>query len=252
MAHTKSPPKALMSGSVQQLATAANNIRKDPDGLGAMMAPVGYGPAKLDILTALYAEGSTSMSDQVEATGVLREKTAALNRAEATVRQAVVTLASACRHEFADQPEELAKLLVAQRVPDQVAPLITYGVTLFDNASSDQATASRLAADFGYTPERFTGERAKVDGVIGAVRDQKEAKGAAQLATARQNAVIAKVRRELSALRAMARQALKDEPQMLEKLGITVRNTPTAAQRAAGKKAAATRKANKAKEPVGV
>ncbi|MFI5166987.1 MAG: hypothetical protein ACHQQS_10230 [Thermoanaerobaculales bacterium] len=51
----------------------------------------------------------------------------------------------------------------------------------------------------------------------------------------------------MSALRSMAKQALRDQPQLLEKIGITIRTARTSKQRNAGKKAAATRKAKSEK-----
>jgi len=78
------------------------------------------------------------------------------------------------------------------------------------------------------------------------------AKGAAQQATAEQRAAMAGLRHEMRDFRRIAKVALKSHPQLLEKLGIMVRVARTAAQRGAGKKAAATRKARKDKpQPVG-
>ena len=74
---------------------------------------------------------------------------------------------------------------------------------------------------------------------------QEAAKGAAQQATAEQTAAMDALDEEMRAFRRIAKVALKDAPQLLEKLGIPVRSTRTEAQRHAGAKAAATRKAKK-------
>jgi len=113
--------------------------------------------------------------------------------------------------------------------------------------AANPAIATRLAADYDYTPERLAAERATVDDLIAAYRQQEAAKGAAEQPTAEQDAAMDAFRAEMSALRAMAKQASREQPQLLEKIGILYRTSPTPKQRKAGKKAAATRKAKKQK-----
>jgi hypothetical protein len=122
---------------------------------------------------------------------------------------------------------------------------ITMALALFDNAAGTPAIAQRLAR-FAYTPGRFASERGKIEALIEALRAQESAKGAPQTATAQRDAAMAALDDEMSTLRRIAKIALKHQPQLLEKLGIVQRATRTPAQRHAGQKAAATRKAKKA------
>ena len=244
MAPAKAAPKSRISQDVQALGIIVTNIRKNPE-IGEAMGTVGYGPLRLDVVHESYAGTSDLVSRQVSAVGAAREATAKLKLASRVARRAILTVVEACRHEFRAEPALLAKVGANQAVPKPVAQLTTMGLAVLTNAASDPAIAARLAANFGYTPERFASERESVDALIAARRNKEDAKGAAQQATADQKDAVTKLRRELSAIRGMARQALRDKPQLLEKLGITARTSKTAAQRGAGKKAATTRKAKK-------
>jgi len=71
------------------------------------------------------------------------------------------------------------------------------------------------------------------------------AKGSAQQATVDQDAALAKMNEWVAQYLKIAKVALRNKRQSLEKIGVTARTTKTAAQRAAPKKAAATRAAKK-------
>src|SRR5207247_6176027 len=82
---------------------------------------------------------------------------------------------------------------------------------------------------------------------------REAAKGAAQQATREQEAALQAVSDWVGQYTRIAKVALRDKKHLLEKLGIGVRMSKTAAQRAAPQKAAATRAARKqAPPPYGV
>ena len=75
------------------------------------------------------------------------------------------------------------------------------------------------------------------------------AKGAAQQATREQDATLKALNEWVGQYTRIAKVALRDKKHLLEKLGIGVRMSKTAAQRAAPQKAAATRAARKQAPP---
>ena len=106
--------------------------------------------------------------------------------------------------------------------------------------------SSGLLADFGYDADRLAAERAKIEAFDTANQAQEMAKGAAQQATQDQDAALAKMNEWVAQYLKIAKVALRGKKQLLEKIGVTARTSKTAAQKAAPKKAAATRAAKKA------
>ena len=74
---------------------------------------------------------------------------------------------------------------------------------------------------------------------------EQEAAFAAQQATREQEAALSALNDWTAQYLKIARVALRDKKQLLEKLGVAARTTKTKAQRGAAKKAAATRAAKK-------
>jgi hypothetical protein len=137
-------------------------------------------------------------------------------------------------------PADLTALGLAGKMPRGTAGFIAAGYALFDNAAS-----SGLLAGFGYDADRIAAERAKIEAFDAANQAQEAAKGSAQQATQDQDAALAKMNEWVAQYLKIAKVALRNKKQSLEKLGVLARTSKTAAQRAAPKKAAATRAAKK-------
>ena len=93
--------------------------------------------------------------------------------------------------------------------------------------------------------DKVAAERAKIAAFDATNQAQEAAKGAAQQATQDQEAALAAMNDWTAQYLKIAKVALRFKKQALEKIGVTARTTKTAAQRAAPKKAAATRAAKK-------
>ena len=89
-------------------------------------------------------------------------------------------------------------------------------------------------------------EQAVIDVLNQTYQAQVAAMGAAQQATREQAAALAALRRWIAQYLKIAKVALHDKPELIEKLGKVSRSAKTAGQRAAPQKAAATRAARKA------
>ena len=232
-------PKSAISERLSWASVALANAAE-----AEILARISVYGFNLDRLTegrGFQQRASEAVTRQVAAAGELRTATARLQRELGAAKAAYQGLARASRTAFKRSPDVLVTLGLVGAMPRTQASFITMSLALFDNAIGTPAVAEALGR-YGYTAERLAAERAKIVALIEARRAQGAANGAAQQATADQNAALAALEDEMSALRTMAKVALRDQPQLLEKLGIVQRSSRTAAQRAGAKKAASTRK----------
>jgi hypothetical protein len=121
---------------------------------------------------------------------------------------------------------------------------ITAANTLFDNVLKS-AEISAMLAGYGYDEKRLVRERAVIAAFEQACQAQVAAMGAAQQATRDQKAALTAQTRWLAQYLKIAKVALRDKPQLYEKLGGAARSCPTA-QRQAARTAAAARAAKPA------
>lgn len=83
-----------------------------------------------------------------------------------------------------------------------------------------------VIGEYGYTPEKLKEEAALIEQVTAKNLIQKKEMGEAQEATQNRDKKLDDLATRISGLRAVAKVALDDNPQMLEKLGILARTTP--------------------------
>jgi len=230
------PTKAHTTVAAQlnaaQLAIA--NSLADPE-IKAAVAQFGYPTAKLNKGKSLYEVALAAVNAQKSGKGAQKDTTAQLKAAQIDARDAYQALAKVAR--AALSKEEQAKLGLGKE-PRSTAGFIQAGYTLFDNAGEIAALA-----DFGYDAERIAAERAKIEAYDQANQTQEMAKGSAQQATQDQDAALAAMNDWVAQYVKIAKVALRGKKQLLEKIGVAARTAKTAAQKAAPKKAAATRAA---------
>ena len=228
-----------MKSAAQQLNAAqlaiANSLA-DPE-IKAAVAQFGFTTAKLNKGKALYDAALAAVNAQKSGKGAQKDTTAQLKAALTDARDAYQALAKVAR--AALSKEEQAKLGLGKE-PRGTAQFIAAGYTLFDNAGDVTALA-----DFGYDAERLAAERAKIEAYDQANQAQEMAKGSAQQATQDQDAALAAMSEWVAQYVKIAKVALRGKKQLLEKIGVLARTGKTAAQKAAPKKAAATRAAKK-------
>jgi len=216
---------------------AITNSQSDPE-IKAAVAQYGYTTAKLNAGKALYDTALASVNAQKSGKGDQKTATADLKAAEKSARDAYQAAAKVAR--AALSKEDLTTLGLMGKEPRGTAGFIQAGYTLFDNADE-----SGLLADFGYDEARITAERAKIEAFDTANQAQEMAKGVSQQAAQDQEAALKAMNDWVAQYLKIAKVALRGKKQSLEKIGVTARTTKTAAQRAAPKKAAATRAAKK-------
>jgi len=235
-----SRPKQGIAQRLNAAQLAIVNSLSHPE-IQELVAQFGYPAAKLEAGRALYESALGAVNASTAASGGQQASTQALAHAEKSARDAYQSLAKVARAVFGKDKAQLTALGLNGSAPKDTAGFIAAAYTLFDNAGSAPL------AEYGYNPDRLQNERAKVAAYDEANQGQESAKGAAQQATREQDSALQALDEWTAQYLKIAKVALRDKKQLLEKIGVTARTSKTAAQRAAPKKSAATRAAKKVK-----
>ena len=236
-------PKNAISERLTFANIAISNALSDSQ-IGILLGEYGYQTQKLSEGKVLCEAADAAVKRQVANHGDQKDSTARVLSAEKTARTAYQNLAQVARAAFARDKAKLAVLGLDNPMPKSLPLFITMATALFDNASHT-AEITDILASYGYTVEKLSKERGKIVELTAANQAQESAKGAAQQATYEQNKAMEAIDYWMSAFVKVAKVALREQPQLLEKLGILKRGGKTAAQRQAPSKAAATRAAKK-------
>ena len=235
-----SRPKQSIAQQLNTGQLAIGNSLSDPE-IQSLVAQFGYPAVKLNEGKALYDCALSAVNAEKSAAGAQQESTRVLEQAETSAREAYQALAKVARAVFGKDKAQLNALGLSGNTPKDTAGFIACAYTLFDNARTLPALA-----DYGYDSVKLQSERAKIAAYDSANQQQEAAKGAAQQATREQDSALQALNEWTSQYLKIAKVALREKSQLLEKIGVTARTSKTAAQRAAPKKASATRAAKKA------
>jgi hypothetical protein len=244
---SKTRPMTSISDRLAKADVAISNALSDSQ-IGILLGEYGYQPQKLGEGRGLYETAAGAVKKQVAAHGEQKDSTARALSAEKTARVAYQNLSQVARAAFARDKAKLAVLGLENPMPKPLPLFITMATALFDNASHAAEIADTLKS-YGYNTDKLSKERGKIVELTAANNKQEAAKGAAQQATFEQSNAMATLDYWMGCFVKVAKVALREQPQLLEKLGILKRGGKTAAQRQAPQKAAATRKAKKEAKP---
>jgi hypothetical protein len=245
-----SMPQNLKSTIAQQLnlaQVAINNTIGDSE-IQGLVAAFGYTAAKMKEGQAAYKAAITSVNAQTAGEGAQKTATAKSDAAKETAILAYQSLAKVARAIFGSDKAKLATLGLTGGMPLPTAEFITAGYSLFDNAAGSAEIKSALSG-YSYNDAKLAAERAKLAAFDTSNQAQEAAMGSAQQSTQEQLIAMRNMNAWVNQYLKIAKVALHDKPQLLEKLGIGSRSSKTKAQRGASAKAAATRKAKKASKP---
>jgi hypothetical protein len=230
-------PKSDRATQIAFARKVITNGQKVPE-IKAAMAEYGYTTAKYTAAKNLLATVEEGLSDRSIERGGQKVATVEEGAAKREAYAAYQTVAQLAKRELT--PAERAELGLPARQPRTTAGFIQTGYTVFDNLAKTEALV-----EYGYTAEKIAAERAKIEAYEQADQAQAEAKGTKEQGTQEQEAALVELNKWVGTYTTVAKSALRNKPQLLEKLGIKVRSSKTKAQRAAPKKAAATRAAKK-------
>lgn len=207
---------------LNRAAMAIDNSLAD-SGIRDIMATYSYTEDKLQEGRALLESAQAASAAQLVADGQQLQATAAFNQAQAAAREAYQALAKLARASC-DKPALTILGLVGPE-PRSTGAFLKAAFDLFDNAPQVPLLASR----FGYDAAKLAEARATISALQTADQTQGAAMGAAQQATARQQAAFKALEDWLAEYIKIARVALRADPQQLEKLGVVARSGKRAA-----------------------
>lgn len=220
-----SRPKSTIAEQLGSAELAITNSLADAE-IQELVSAYGYNPEKLGEGRLLFEVARAAVSAQETAAGAQLEASNTLESARRAAFDAYQGLAKVARATFS--PAALSGLGLQGEMPRGTSAFLTAAGTLFDNAP-----ASPALADFGYSPERIADEKAKIEAFNQANQKQEIAKGVAQQATVEQDEALAALNKWAAQYLKIARVALRGKAQLLEKIGVAARTSPTAAQQSA-------------------
>lgn len=231
------------SDQLKSSKVALNNSNEDVE-IQAELGKYGFDGARIAEGLTYYDEADKAVSATAAALGTQKLATENLKAARKSAEDAYQALSGVAKVVLKGNEGALTKLGLNRAMPRVMAPFISAGNILFGNALGEPDIKAKLAGR-GYTQEKLTAEHAKIAAYDDADDKQEAAKGAYQQAASIEAAALKRLNDWMSEFRKIAKIALKDKKNLLEKLGIKVRSVKTAAQRKAPAKAAATRAAKK-------
>lgn len=226
-----SKPKTTIAEQLNAAQVAINNSQADEE-IQALVSGFGYSVGRSGKLAegcGLVERAQAAVLAQTQAAGAQKDATLALQAAKVAATDAYQALAKVARATC--DPAQLKALGLSGKMPIDTAGFLKAAYVLFDSA-----VTTPVLAGFGYSAEKLAAERSKVTAYDEANRKQEAAKGTAQQATREQEAALQALNEWVAQYLKIAKVALREKPQLLEKLGIAARTTRTAAQRAARQK----------------
>ena len=194
------------------------NSIKDAE-VTALLNEFGYTPEKLvagkallDKANELHVKQKKEYSEQYTATSVLDEKFALMQK---TYMIHFKVAKVACM----EDTEKRNKLGLLGARKQTIAGLLDQA-TIFYESATNEAGIQESMAEYGITKEKLDAGKALVDDAVKAKVEKERETGEAQQATANRDKAFDDLSDWVSKLRKIARIALAETPQYLEKLGI--------------------------------
>lgn len=221
------PMKTLMPTPYQPIneriavaQVALDNAQSDVI-LKDALAVFGYDAERIDAGRALLDAAQSAQETMAAEYGDQYEATDALQAAFDTANTTYMRHVKVARIALQDERGAAQALALTGRRKRTIPGWLDQARQFYDNALGDEAILTALG-HFGITAEALEAAQAEVDAVATANAAQEREKGEAQDATKARDEAMGALDGWMSDFRAIARVALEDRPQQLEKLGIQV------------------------------
>jgi hypothetical protein len=210
-------PKMSIDERLLAAQVAIDNALGDA-GIQAALAGFGYDAARLGAGRTLYEDALALVNAQKAEYGDQYEASAAVRAAWDAADAAYSASLKVARVAFQDDPKAHAAMMLGGTRKQSLSGWIEQATAFYTNLLGDGDLMAAMAG-FGYDAAKLEAEQALVQAVVEANLVQEREKGEAQDATKQRDASLDAMDAWMSDFKAIARVALEDNAQWLEKLG---------------------------------
>lgn len=186
--------------------TRSLTAARDDAEVQAILAPVGFGPDKIDALLALADAAQTGYNARARAMGACEDANDAKAAAHDAARTEYARFRKLARARFRDDEAALDALNLNGDVPDALNQFVTHARAAYANGTV--APYADGLAERGYPERRLTDLAAGLDALVTTAGTVDRADEAAKAATATRDTAAATARRAFAEYRDTARPLL--------------------------------------------
>ncbi len=197
------------------------------NGVKTALAAYGFTETKLTEIKNLYEEVAALHNVQKKEYGEQVAATSELNDIWDTADRQYMKTLKIARVAFKDNIKADKAIMLFGDRKQSLSGWLEQARAFYSNIINDPGMLATIG-EYGYLPEKLREEAALIDQVTTKHLAQKKEIGEAQEATQNRDKKLDELAIRVSGLRAVAKVALDESPQMLEKLGILARTTPKA------------------------
>ena len=198
-----------------------NNSLSDTKVLNAV-APLGYTEAKLNEGASLLNEATTLVETQKSEYGEVDAAQEAYETLRKQAHKSYMAILAISKIAFKNDAKAISTLDLTGRRATTLSGWLNQTRNFYHAILGDERWKAALAS-YGQTEDILTGQLAAVDTVALASEARKREMGDAQNATQERDEKLEELLDWVSDYEVIARIALADKPQLLEKLGIVVK-----------------------------
>lgn len=217
--------KFKLSKSISEFLTSANTIiqnTKNDSEILSKVAEFGYTLEKILEGEQLLRKAEELNRISISKKGDKEHFSDGFNKIYKEAKNVYYNFRKIAKAIFLKEKGKLEQLGLNDKVPQGYAGFISKCNILFDNSLSDEEIKNKLA-EYGYDENRITKEREKINQLIEIYLKRESAKGDAQQLTVEKNKAFEELYRWISQYIKIARIALSDNRETIEKLGIKIK-----------------------------
>jgi hypothetical protein len=198
-----------------------NNSLGDQKILNAV-TPLGYGPEKLTEGQSLLNEATVLVETQKREYGEVDAAQQVFDNQRKNAHKVYMAVLAISKIAFKGDVQAISTLDLTGRRASTFSGWLNQTRSFYRAILANEAWKTELAK-YGQTEEMLTAELAMIDAVATASENKKKEMGDAQNATQERDEKLEELAEWVSDYEVIARIALADKPQLLEKLGIVVK-----------------------------
>ncbi|QIA07852.1 hypothetical protein [Draconibacterium halophilum] len=198
-----------------------NNSLSDRKVLNAV-SPLGYTETKLTEGAGLLSEATTLVETQKREYGEVDAAQNAYETQRAEAHSKYMDLLAICKIAFKKDVKAISTLDLTGRRASTLSGWLKQTIGFYRAILANDEWKAALAT-YGQTEEKISAELAEIEAVASASENKKKEMGDAQNATQERDEKLEELAEWVNDYEVIARIALADKPQLLEKLGIVVK-----------------------------